>query len=147
MANSSKTRSTPQKKRSKASKAPKKDAIKNKRGARSKVKALNLNKVHPRSPREMLGGYILAARMLDKCRAVLAGTEGDYDYACGLDQIFLEYSKINPDEFKAFVATGADDEAVGAWIKAHAKKRSDKKVAEWNFKHSSTHCKRLWLTS
>jgi hypothetical protein len=30
-------------------------------------------KQYPRSPRETLGGYVLAARAVDKCRAVLVG--------------------------------------------------------------------------
>jgi hypothetical protein len=33
-------------------------------------------KEYPRSPRETLGGYVLAARAVDKCRAVLANQEG-----------------------------------------------------------------------
>lgn len=43
-----------------------------------KLLAKDLTKEFPRSPREMLGGYVLAARAADKCRAVLAGTAGDY---------------------------------------------------------------------
>ena len=39
--------------------------------------AKDLNKDYPRSPREMLAGYVIAARILDKCRAVLAGTAGE----------------------------------------------------------------------
>ena len=31
----------------------------------------------PRSPRATLAGYVLAARAIDKCRAVLLGWEGD----------------------------------------------------------------------
>lgn len=37
-------------------------------------------KQFPRSPRETLAGYVLAARAVDKCRAVLAGWEGDYPF-------------------------------------------------------------------
>jgi hypothetical protein len=36
--------------------------------------AKNLSKDYLRSPRETLGGYVIAARTLDKCRATLAGT-------------------------------------------------------------------------
>ena len=34
---------------------------------------LRNGKAFPRSPREMLGGYVLAARAVDKCRAVFVG--------------------------------------------------------------------------
>jgi hypothetical protein len=43
----------------------------------SKVPAKDLTKEYPRSPRDTLAGYVIAARMLDKCRAVLAGTKVD----------------------------------------------------------------------
>lgn len=38
--------------------------------------AKDLTKTYPRSPREMLGGYVIGARCADKCRAfLLASTE------------------------------------------------------------------------
>jgi len=70
----------------------------------------------PRSPRETLAGYVVAARTLDKCRAELADTIGDYHFDCPLDNFFLNFSGISAEEFKTFVATGADDDAVGKWI-------------------------------
>jgi Domain of unknown function (DUF5069) len=43
--------------------------------------APDLTRVAPRSPRAPLGAYgVLAARMLDKCRAELAGKAGDYSF-------------------------------------------------------------------
>jgi len=45
--------------------------------------ALDLTKQFPRSPRDTLAGYIYAARLTDKCRAVVAGTNGGYHYAHG----------------------------------------------------------------
>src|SRR3989442_11416778 len=78
---------------------------------------------YPRTPRATLAGYVLAARALDKCRAVLAGTQGDYHSNCPLDKRWLKFAEIDYDEFKAYVATGATDDEVGAWIGEHAKKR------------------------
>ena len=46
--------------------------------------ARNLAKDYPRSPRETLCGYVIAARTLDKCRASLAGTAGEYHFDCPL---------------------------------------------------------------
>jgi len=34
----------------------------------------------PHSPRDRIGGYAIAARTVDKCRATMAGTEGDYQF-------------------------------------------------------------------
>src|SRR5881397_2044668 len=85
---------------------------------------LRNGKDFPRSPRETLGGYVLAARAVDKCRAVLVGWQGEYHSNCPLDQRWLKFAEINYDAYRSFVATGATDEEVAAWIGEHAKKRS-----------------------
>ena len=42
-----------------------------------KLLAKDLTKEFPRSPRELLAGYVITARAADKCRAVLVGTAGE----------------------------------------------------------------------
>ena len=91
-------------------------------------------KQYPRSPRETLGGYVLAVRALDKCRAVLVGWQGEYHSNCPLDQRWLKFAEIDYDAFKSFVATGATDDEVAAWIGEHAKKRRRAEVIIWNNK-------------
>lgn len=93
---------------------------------------LRNKKEFPRSPRQTLAGYVLAARALDKCRAVLVGWQGEYHSNCPLDQRWLKYAEINYDAYKAFVATGAMDQEVAAWIGEHAKKRSRADIIMWN---------------
>ena len=97
-----------------------------------KLLAKDLSKDYPRSPRALLGGYVLAGRMLDKCRAELAGTVGEYHFNCPLDNFFLDFAGVKADEFKEFVATGATDDEVGAWIGKKAKKRERIEVIKWN---------------
>jgi hypothetical protein len=94
--------------------------------------ALDLTLSFPRSPHAMLGGYVLAQRCVDKCRAEIAGTAGDYHFDCPLDNMFLGFAEIKGDDLKKFVATGADDEAVGKWIAEHAKKRERIEIIKWN---------------
>jgi len=94
--------------------------------------ALDLTKEFPRSPRALIGGYVLAGRMLDKCRASLAGTNGEYHFDCPLDNIFFGFSGVNANELKDYVATGASDEEVGEFIKKNAKQKSREEVIQWN---------------
>ncbi len=54
------------------------------------VRDLRDGKQFPRSPRETLGGYVLAARALDKCLGVLAGWQGEFHSNCPLDQRWLK---------------------------------------------------------
>ena len=70
------------------------------------------SKQFPRSPRQTLAGYVLAARAVDKCRAVLVGWEGEYHSNCPLDQRWLKFAELNYDDFRSFVATGATDDGI-----------------------------------
>jgi hypothetical protein len=94
--------------------------------------AKNLSRDYPRSPRETLGGYVIAARTLDKCRATLAGNPGEYHFDCPLDNFFFAFAQISADEFKSFVATGVSDEEVAKWIERKAKPRPRIEVIKWN---------------
>lgn len=91
-------------------------------------------KQYPRSPRETLGGYVIAARALDKCRATLVGWQGEYHANCPLDQHWFEFAGIDYRDFEAFVATGATDEEVAAWIGKQAKQRPRSEIIAWNNK-------------
>ena len=97
-----------------------------------KVLAKDLSKDFPRSPRETLAGYVIAGRTLDKCRATLIGTKGEYHFDCPLDNIFFGFAGIVSEEFKAFVGTGASDEEVAKWIEEKAKKRPRIEIIKWN---------------
>ena len=87
----------------------------------------------PRSPRARLGGYALLPRMLDKCRATLAGKNGEFHYACPLDQRILEFLGIQQDAIKAEVAKGQGDGDLLRWILAHrAQQHTPAEIAAWS---------------
>ena len=94
--------------------------------------ARDLTKEYPRSPRETLAGYVIATRVLDKCRAAIAGTLGEYHFDCPLDRRFFEFAGIKAESFRSFVATGANDDEVAAWISEHAASRPGIEIIKWN---------------
>ena len=96
------------------------------------INALDLTKTAPRSRRKVLAGYVVAARALDKCRAVVAGTAGEYHFDCPLDNIFFDFAGIKAEEFKSLVATGACDDEVAKWITSNAKENSLEEIVQWN---------------
>ena len=93
----------------------------------------DLTKYPPRSPRARLGGYVILPRMLDKGRATVAGKNGEYHYACPLDQRFLEFAGINPKALKKELAKGKGDGEILKWIGKNARhKHSAPEVAAWS---------------
>jgi hypothetical protein len=87
----------------------------------------------PRSPRSRLGGFAILPRMLDKGRATIAGTNGEYNYACPLDQRFLDFAGIDPDALKEQLAEGKGDGEILAWILEHSKnKPSEPAIEAWS---------------
>jgi hypothetical protein len=94
---------------------------------------MDLTQRPPRSPRVRLGGYVILPRMLDKCRAELEGTGGEYHYNCPLDQNFFRFTGIDPDALKAEVFKGSGDGSILEWITANAPiKHSDWEIAQWS---------------
>jgi len=95
--------------------------------------APDLTKNPPRSARVRLGGYVILARMLDKGRALLAGKNGEYNYACPMDERFLDFAGVSADALKKQLASGKGDGEIIAWIQKNAKnKPSDAEIASWS---------------
>ncbi len=95
--------------------------------------APDLTKGPPRSPRVRLGGYVILPRMLDKCRAFVAGKVGEYHYNCPTDQQFLEFAGIDPEALKEQVAAGKSDGELLEWVRKNARnKPNDAEIAAWS---------------
>ena len=96
------------------------------------IQSLDLTKQPPRSPRVRLGGYVILARCLDKGRATINGKNGEYHYACPLDQHFLEFAGVDPEAMKKEIAAGKGDGEISEWIQANGKnKRTASEIAAW----------------
>ncbi|NGZ96514.1 MAG: DUF5069 domain-containing protein [Nitrospira sp. WS110] len=95
---------------------------------------MDLRKDFPRSMRHQLAGYAHLARMIDKCRAVLAGTEGEYIYPCPMDDRLLEFAGITSEQFTAAVQAHSTDEGVITWLEKQATSHQPAELEEWNRK-------------
>lgn len=94
---------------------------------------MNLNQRPPRSPRVRLGGYVLLPRLIDKCRAEITGTNGDYNYDCPLDQRFLGFTGIAADDLRTAIDQHQGDGEVLVWIEKNAPlQRSEWEIAQWS---------------
>ncbi|MDZ4854686.1 MAG: DUF5069 domain-containing protein [Nitrospirota bacterium] len=93
---------------------------------------MDLRTGFPRSMRVKIEGYVHLARMIDKCRAVLAGTEGEYIYPCPLDDRLMEFTEIRVDQFTAAVKANPSDEAVAQWFTQKTKALPPAELDTWN---------------
>jgi hypothetical protein len=95
------------------------------------LQAKDLAKEPPRSPRQRLGGYVILARTTDKCRALLAGSIGEFHFDCPLDNQLFGFKNVSGDAFKAVVEGGATDEEIVQWLDAHGAQKSAAEVTAW----------------
>lgn len=93
---------------------------------------MDLRTNYPRSVNEKLAGFVHLGRMLDKCRAMLAGTLGEYIYPCPMDQRLLDFAGITAEQLTEAVRTRKPNGEVLAWFKATAKPHSEAEITTWN---------------
>jgi hypothetical protein len=94
--------------------------------------AKNLTKEAPRSPRIRIGGYALMARMIDKGRATLNGTAGEYHFACPMDQRLFSFKGVAAEDVKAVLASGASDDEIVAWFNENGTPKSTDEIKAWS---------------
>ena len=97
------------------------------------MKAPDLTIRPPRSPRVRLGGYTILPRLLDKSRAVIAGTSGEYKYNNPNDGHFFRFTGISPEALMEQVKTGAGDWDMLLWVNENAPlKRTTLGIQQWS---------------
>lgn len=108
----------------------------------TKLIAPDLTKQPPRSPRVRLGSYCLLPRILDKCRATIAGKNGEYNFDCSTDQEFFGFAGIKARAFKKEVAKGKTDGEILDWVRRNAKRKPvDAEIVAWtNYQNLRAPC-------
>jgi hypothetical protein len=91
-----------------------------------------------RSPREMLGGYVILPRLIDKVRLNARGLL-PHEYvknllgssAMTLDGRLLEFTGLAAEELKKAILSSDSDKAVLSWVESHARPHSMAERREW----------------
>lgn len=92
----------------------------------------DLTKQAPSSPRERVGGFVIAKRTIDKCRASLTGKLGEYHYDCPLDNVLFGFKEINGEQFKAAVKAAKTYEEIGNWLQTNGAKKAPEEIKAWS---------------
>jgi hypothetical protein len=88
--------------------------------------------VYPRSPREMMAGWVYLPRFVDKVRLHLAGKlSPDYqeNFTKGFDGAWLKAAGVAPDQFIEVVKNTITDGQVCDWVLKNVKKTDAEKAA------------------
>ena len=93
----------------------------------------DLSQHPPRSARVRLGGFAQLPRLLDKARALAAGTIGPYDYPAMMDSQFFDFTGIDADAILSRVKSGASDAEMLQWVRENMNpKRQPHEIAQWS---------------
>jgi hypothetical protein len=93
---------------------------------------MDLAEQAPHSPRERIGGFAIACRAVDKCRATLAGTPGEYHYDCPLDNQLFSFKGITGAQFQAAVKSAKNYDEVGRWLLANGIAKTPPEIEDWS---------------
>jgi hypothetical protein len=96
------------------------------------IQTLNLTKEAPHSPRYRIGGFVIAARAVDKCRASMVKETGDYHYDCPLDNMLFTFKGITGAEFKSAVQSAKTYEEIGTWLESHGTPKTAAEIKAWS---------------
>jgi hypothetical protein len=99
----------------------------------TQTKALDLRTEFPRSPNDFFGDYVILARTIDKCRADLAGTAGEYHWNCGLAKMFFTFKGIDPMAFQEQLKATPSDEAMLQWVQQTGIPRTPEEILAWSY--------------
>jgi Domain of unknown function (DUF5069) len=99
-----------------------------------------MQRLHPRSPYQQLGGYVHLPRLIDKARLHRKGLLNGYNYkTVGFDKHLLAFLKLDPDAFEEVANRHEDDDAILIWVQTNGAKHSSDSIAQWNQAMISRH--------
>jgi len=99
-----------------------------------------MQRLHPRSPYEKLGGYVHLPRLIDKARLHRKGLLDGYNYkSVGFDRHLLAFLKLDGDAFEETANRFDDDEAILEWVRKNGAQHSPEELEQWNQAMISRH--------
>jgi hypothetical protein len=99
---------------------------------KTQIENRDLTRQAPHSPRERFGDFAILGRTVDKCRASIAGTAGEYHYDCPLDNQLFSFKGINGGQFKTAVVSEKNYEDVARWVQENGNKKTPDEIRQWS---------------
>lgn len=99
-----------------------------------------MQRLHPRSPYDKLGGYVHLPRLIDKARLHRKGLLDGYNYkTVGFDKHLLTFLKLDGDAFEEIANQSEDDATILKWVQENGAQHSTEAIELWNQAMISRH--------
>lgn len=93
---------------------------------------MDLTTSYPRSVRDKLFGVVQIGRAIDKGKATAAGTNGEYNYDCPMDDAVFEFLGIDGDKLLDVIKNAKSDSDIESYVKDFIDKKSPQEIETWN---------------
>ncbi len=93
---------------------------------------MDLTTSYPRSVHEKLFGLVQIGRAIDKGKATAAGTNGEYNYDCPMDDAVFEFLGIDGDKLLDVIKNAKSDADIQSYVKGFIDKKSPQEIETWN---------------
>jgi hypothetical protein len=94
---------------------------------------MDLSQIFPRSPRNKMSALVHLPRMIDKAHASKQNTLGEYIFPCPLDQIILDFLKVDAEEWVSLV-TSQNEKQLSRWVENKCRSRRSEEKESINRK-------------
>jgi hypothetical protein len=96
------------------------------------VISVDLTKEYPRSVRDKWQGVVMLARAIDKGKATAAGTNGEYNFDCPMDQAVFEFLNLKGDQLLEVIKKSDSDAHIEDYTRSFVAAKSNDEIQQFN---------------
>ncbi|HXM07013.1 MAG TPA: DUF5069 domain-containing protein [Candidatus Acidoferrum sp.] len=94
--------------------------------------SVDLTKEYPRSARAKWQGVVMLARAIDKGKATAAGTNGEYNFDCPMDQAVFEFLNLNGGQLLDVIKKSDSDAHIEDYTRSFVAAKSNEEIQQFN---------------
>lgn len=93
---------------------------------------MDLTKEYPRSARDKWQGVVMLGRAIDKGKATAAGTNGEYNFDCPMDQAVFGFLNIDGKQLLEVIKKSDGDASIEDYTRAFVAAKSPDEIEQFN---------------
>lgn len=93
---------------------------------------MDLTKQYPRSVRDKVAGVVMLGRAIDKGKATVQGTNGEYNFDCPMDKAVFGFLGIDAAAVLDVLKNAKSDADIEAYARGVASKKTPAEIEDWN---------------